>query len=79
VPIVLVGLKADLRNNSVYEKLCVPREAGKRLRDVGIVEEYVECSSKDDGKNITLAIEIALKTAIRNTKRDVRKKKCSIL
>ena len=80
MPIILAGLKRDLREHPHFSSCCVDKRLPMGLRDDGTVEEYIECSAKDDGLNIKFVVEQAIVYAIRHAEQSkAKKKKCSIL
>ena len=74
VPIILVGLKSDLRDDPTVSEYCVPSYFGTALVEQGIVCSYVECSSLTQ-YNIEKPIEVALLFADRAEEKLIAKKK----
>jgi Ras family protein A len=77
IPIVLVGLKSDLRLNVSTKGCCVPISLPKRLEEDGLVDIYIECSAKD-GTNIDNCFEKAA-MLVQKRKLQTRKKKCLVM
>ena len=75
VPIILVGLKSDLREDPTVSEYCVPSSYGTTLVEQGIVSSYFECSSLTQ-YNIEKPIEAALISSDRaEEKMEAKKKK----
>ncbi|KAJ3347510.1 GTP-binding protein Rho1, partial [Kappamyces sp. JEL0680] len=78
VPIVLVGLKADLRDDSSLQQYCISSEQGYDLVKRGMVQCYVECSSLT-GYQIEKPIESALILSDKLTDKTKKKKNCKMM
>ncbi|KAI8897582.1 ras family-domain-containing protein [Globomyces pollinis-pini] len=76
LPIMLIGLKSDLRNNSKVDDYCVPRERALELEANEVVAKYMECSAKT-GVNIIRAMETVALLSLETGR--ARRKKCCIL
>lgn len=72
VPIILVGLKCDLRNSTKdyqrdLEKESIPKTTGEEIKEKIGAKHYIECSSKE-GINICEVFECAINTYLKANK-----------
>lgn len=70
IPLILAGLKKDLRDYSVYAERCMNTSKGQKMAKKHKMVEYIECSSWN-GENVELLFKRIAEAAAKkkNTKR----------
>lgn len=77
-PIVLVGLKSDLREDAGFRSSCIPTEKILQVRrEIGAVS-YIECSALTQD-NLKGVFDGAIRAAMDGKPKKRKKKKCTIL
>jgi len=78
VPIILVGTKADLRNDDQFKGKCVTAGEAEQMRDQIGADAYVECSALTQ-ENLKNVFDTAIRAALREDKPGGAQGCCTVL